>query len=277
MEKLQGKTDSESAGEQQEVAQKTKGDASKVAPSPASGPECYEQNVAYLPLDMLGTMLSYVDTPKECQTRCQNTANCAHFSYYKQEKICHISDMWAHQQYGYIGVVSGPSECEWNRKVQSLSWIEKDALPEVEGETFQGVDDKLGSVEEMKQWCAEHTDCVGFARQSSTGRWYPSRVGTGFDPRTAVWAKSWGEHWHWYYIQERTDMVSAEVSRKYQQSAWSQAFIGSRAQSLASRAALVCSMGFILAFGTAIAVSSRVARLRRNPGYLVVGQTPLIE
>mmetsp|Transcript_71990 Transcript_71990/g.181994 ORF Transcript_71990/g.181994 Transcript_71990/m.181994 type:complete len:1187 (-) Transcript_71990:14-3574(-) len=270
----------EGIGDPEKVANKPEEGASKVSPSPASSSECFEQNVAYLPLDMLGTMLSYLDQPEDCQKRCQNTANCAHFSYYVQEKICHISDMWAHPQYGYIGVVSGPPECELGPGVESLTWIEKDALPEVEGEHFAGVGDTFGNVDEMKRWCEEHADCVGFARQPGTGRWYPSKVGTGFDPRTAVWASSWGENWRWYYIKERTEMASPQVQRKFATSPSSSSssallllapHASPSAAAAAAHAALVCSMGFVLALGAALAVR---ARARRDPGYLVVGQIP---
>lgn len=181
--------------------------------------KCFQPDVVYLPLDMAGQVLNYVETVMDCQERCISTYQCAHFTYYPHEHICHISDKWSHAQTGSIGVISGPRSC-LEKETTTVTWVVRDALPEVEGEPFSDLGSEYMTLDQMKDWCRGRVDCVGFAYQSGTGRWYPTRKGTGFDPRTAVWAKSGGEHWHWHYIKERaeddglTDM--AEVTQAYE-------------------------------------------------------------
>lgn len=239
---------------------------------------CFEQDVAYLPLDMLGTVLNYVSTAEDCQQRCRSTYQCTHFTYYTQEGICHVADMWSNPQAGCLGVVSGPPNCTIDVS-KALTWVVKDSLPEVEGETFNDIGSGYKSLDEMKQWCEGRGNCVGFAYQALSGRWYPTKSGTGFDPRTAVWASSWGEHWQWYYIQERTEMGNMAVERKFEEQIERANFDPRPAKASAASASTYVVLVAIFAaliFGAIAFVGSRMWSMRRQPGYSAVnGDTPL--
>jgi len=90
---------------------------------------------------------------------------------------------------------------------RTLTWVVQDALPEVAGELLDIAGADARSVEDMKSWCQENGDCVGFAYCPATGAWEPRMRDTGFDPRTAEW-NSWtrdGETWQWYYLKERAE------------------------------------------------------------------------
>jgi len=239
---------------------------------------CFEQDVAYLPLDMLGTVLNYVSTAEDCQQRCRSTYQCTHFTYYTQEGICHVSDMWSNPQAGCLGVVSGPPNCTIGVS-KALTWVVKDSLPEVEGETFNDIGSGYKSLDEMKQWCEGRGNCVGFAYQALSGRWYPTKSGTGFEPRTAVWASSWGEHWQWYYIQERTEMGNMAVERKFEEQIERANFDPRPAKASAASASTYVVLVAIFAaliLGAFAFVGSRMWSMRRQPGYSAVnGDTPL--
>lgn len=52
-----------------------------------------------------------VDGPEQCQQVCADTKGCAHFSYWKLSKHCHLQDAFAVRRTVRIGFVSGPFRC----------------------------------------------------------------------------------------------------------------------------------------------------------------------
>lgn len=60
---------------------------------------------------MLGEFLSYEDSAARCQERCHRIPRCAYFTFYKDLRMCHVTDDSAMEQLGSIGVLSGPAHC----------------------------------------------------------------------------------------------------------------------------------------------------------------------
>lgn len=48
-----------------------------------------------------------------CQRRCSRKPGCAHFSFWKPGRLCHLEDRYAIRREGRQGFVSGPFQC-WN-------------------------------------------------------------------------------------------------------------------------------------------------------------------
>jgi len=90
------------------------------------------------------------------------------------------------------------------------AWVVRDELPQDEGETMESnlyTDD----VEQMKVWCEENTDCVGFVHLQGTNSWEPKRKDTGFDAATAVWvSRKRGDYYQFYYMKQRAGLVRQE-------------------------------------------------------------------
>mmetsp|Transcript_70565 Transcript_70565/g.220288 ORF Transcript_70565/g.220288 Transcript_70565/m.220288 type:complete len:155 (+) Transcript_70565:234-698(+) len=118
----------------------------------------------------------------------------------------------------------------------------------------------MGGLDDMKRWCEEHSDCVGFAMQPESLRWFPKKVGTGFDAGKVTWTSGkWrGQVWRWYYIQGRGEASTVEVSAKFEQHRASATSPVARRQvrqwPLLAEAMFFASLAFLLLSATLTAV-----------------------
>lgn len=98
------------------------------------GTNCFEEGVAFYPLDMEGSAMLSAENPWECQDKCAATKDCAHFSFFFVEGLggqCHLQDALAARTPLSTGFTSGPSQC-W-KDVDSAT---KAKLVVKEGETY---------------------------------------------------------------------------------------------------------------------------------------------
>jgi len=73
--------------------------------------DCWEQGVAWEPMDMPGQTRSSAKAITDCQRRCAATAGCAHFTFWS-DGGCHIQDEKAKRnQNDNTAVRSGPPKC----------------------------------------------------------------------------------------------------------------------------------------------------------------------
>jgi len=80
----------------------------------SSMPSCWTQDMAYVPLGMLGKVAVVKPTPRLCQEYCSATPFCEYVSWWTLQDgtgLCHVSGGWAHQMSMY-GAMSGPKSCE---------------------------------------------------------------------------------------------------------------------------------------------------------------------
>uniref|UniRef100_A0A7S2HG63 Apple domain-containing protein n=1 Tax=Alexandrium andersonii TaxID=327968 RepID=A0A7S2HG63_9DINO len=82
--------------------------------------DCFEQDVAYLPLDITG--MTREASALLCQARCLASGGCDHFSFYAEGGFCHLQAASATRVPLSLGSVAGPSRC-------SLITVRKDLLP----------------------------------------------------------------------------------------------------------------------------------------------------
>jgi len=72
---------------------------------------CFEDRVAYMPLDMDGQPMNTEETVAACQARCAKVAGCKHFSFYAMLGHCHIADATSMRSGMQAGFISGPAVC----------------------------------------------------------------------------------------------------------------------------------------------------------------------
>lgn len=84
---------------------------------------CFEKDVAYLPLDMLGTEMTREALPSLCQARCASTDGCSHFSFYPEGGFCHLQAASALHTPLSLGALAGPQHCS------VLATVRRDLLP----------------------------------------------------------------------------------------------------------------------------------------------------
>jgi len=96
-----------------------------------------------------------------------------------------------------------------------VTWVHKETLPKQEIQSLPCDDPGVRDFEDMKVWCLENPDCLGFYYNSASGSWDPKMVGGGFDERTVVYhgPGPFGSFWHFYYIQERAEGLDTWASR----------------------------------------------------------------
>eukprot|EP00408_Alexandrium_pacificum_P019209 CAMPEP_0171209664 /NCGR_PEP_ID=MMETSP0790-20130122/28710_1 /TAXON_ID=2925 /ORGANISM="Alexandrium catenella, Strain OF101" /LENGTH=300 /DNA_ID=CAMNT_0011675277 /DNA_START=4 /DNA_END=906 /DNA_ORIENTATION=- len=136
---------------------------------------CYEDKVAWDPLDMPGTVSRRAEDATECQQRCANTKGCTHFSYWWIGNNCHLQDAYAIRQTGRLGFISGPFGCWENLDqnkyikkglsiVQSgYNCVELGTMYEplmglvkmIQKEDLTGIE----AVKECRKYCADNQDC----------------------------------------------------------------------------------------------------------------------
>uniref|UniRef100_A0A7S0B9M5 Apple domain-containing protein n=1 Tax=Pyrodinium bahamense TaxID=73915 RepID=A0A7S0B9M5_9DINO len=75
------------------------------------GTYCFEEGVAFYPLDMEGTTCLPAADAWECQEKCANTTGCTHFSFLQGPGHCHLQDFLATRTPLSIGYTSGPFKC----------------------------------------------------------------------------------------------------------------------------------------------------------------------
>lgn len=76
---------------------------------------CYQKDVAYQPLDMVGHYFSTESSAAACQLRCAGISGCEHFSFFMLDANngdCHVAGETAVLQNGSKGFVAGPRSCE---------------------------------------------------------------------------------------------------------------------------------------------------------------------
>ncbi|CAK0841351.1 unnamed protein product [Prorocentrum cordatum] len=78
--------------------------------SGSTEPACSKINSAYLPLDMVGHPLKRVANERECQQRCARVDGCAHYSYWRPARHCHLQGARS-RRFGDALFSSGPPEC----------------------------------------------------------------------------------------------------------------------------------------------------------------------
>lgn len=74
-------------------------------------PYCFEDNLAWEPLDMSGTAPHQEKDVSACQAKCRLTEGCVHFSYWKLDGMCHLQDAFAVRRSARPGFLSGPFQC----------------------------------------------------------------------------------------------------------------------------------------------------------------------
>jgi len=91
--------------------------------------DCLEIDVAYLPFDMAGQMMTYVDSWRSCQDRCIKTAGCKHFTYSPMDKGCHVTDS-SFPSRGAFGSLAGPAVCpEEGEKISEYEVVGTEIAP----------------------------------------------------------------------------------------------------------------------------------------------------
>jgi hypothetical protein len=71
---------------------------------------CFENNIAYIPKDDISGQASSQESEVEaCQKRCENTIECAYFSFLNNG-VCHLSSNAA-IKVKQSGVIGGPKKC----------------------------------------------------------------------------------------------------------------------------------------------------------------------
>lgn len=72
---------------------------------------CFEDTVAWEPLDMRGTAFTTQLDAEACRLQCLKTPGCFHFSYWTNRGDCHLQDAFALRQEGRADFISGPFQC----------------------------------------------------------------------------------------------------------------------------------------------------------------------
>uniref|UniRef100_A0A7S1S034 Apple domain-containing protein n=1 Tax=Alexandrium catenella TaxID=2925 RepID=A0A7S1S034_ALECA len=153
---------------------------SSSTPAPAAdgnrtGASCFEDRVAWEPLDMPGATPSIAGSADECQLRCASTAGCTHFSYWWIGKNCHIQDAYAVRRTSRLGFTSGPFGCwesldqdkyvregltivERSRRCEELSTLYEPAMGLSREFTLEDIT-KTEAVKQCRDYCALTEGC----------------------------------------------------------------------------------------------------------------------
>merc|ERR1712232_239936 len=107
----------------------------------ASALSCYEDNVTYAPLDMLGHAMTKEANASECHARCSRLADCSFFTFYTLTRDCHVTGEAALKQVG-IGCVGGPVNC---RTVEASFLTRSVNIGNVGGSPCRCICSQLGS------------------------------------------------------------------------------------------------------------------------------------
>ena len=86
--------------------------------------DCFQDKSSYTPIDFPGHGKTVEADPKACQSRCANVDGCSYFSFWPNEKSCHLSGPTATRNWDQWAT-SGPKRCEEDRKISSYSIIIK--------------------------------------------------------------------------------------------------------------------------------------------------------
>ena len=73
---------------------------------------CFDYDSSYYPKDLPGHGISVEPDSKACQLRCTNVEGCSYFSFWPNEKSCHLSGPAAKKIFDKWGAVSGPKRCD---------------------------------------------------------------------------------------------------------------------------------------------------------------------
>ena len=79
--------------------------------------DCFHDASSYSPADFPGHGKSIEDDPKACQSRCANVDGCSYFSFWPNEKSCHLSGPTSTRISDEWGAVSGPKRCREDGKL----------------------------------------------------------------------------------------------------------------------------------------------------------------
>ena len=73
---------------------------------------CFNDDSSYSPIDLPGHGKSVEPDPNACQLRCTNVEGCSYFSFWPNEKSCHLSGPNVKKIPDKWGAVSGPKKCD---------------------------------------------------------------------------------------------------------------------------------------------------------------------
>jgi len=120
--------------------------------------DCFESNRKYHPTNMLGQGRTVVNSPAECQRRCDSVNGCAHFSFWR-DGGCHLQDSAVYAQVAG-GVTAGPPNCQGENwvKVASSGWCYRPNQVDANGNLI--LNNKGAVVDYMS--AGSLTDCKNF-------------------------------------------------------------------------------------------------------------------
>jgi len=85
---------------------------------------CFQADVAYQPLDMVGHYFSTESSASACQLRCAVISGCEHFSFFmlgESSGDCHVAGANAVRQNGSKGFIAGPRTCDVKKPQEAAS------------------------------------------------------------------------------------------------------------------------------------------------------------
>lgn len=83
----------------------------------SGGQSCYHLSASYSPLDMPSAGRTREVNYEQCQFRCFKTKNCAHFTYFMEDKGCHLQNCASTMVY-LPGSIAGDAMCTEEEKAK---------------------------------------------------------------------------------------------------------------------------------------------------------------
>lgn len=83
----------------------------------SGGQSCYHLSASYSPLDMPSAGRTREVNYEQCQFRCFKTKNCAHFTYFMEDKGCHLQET-ASTMVFLPGSIAGDAKCTAEEKAK---------------------------------------------------------------------------------------------------------------------------------------------------------------
>jgi len=143
---------------------------SEVSSRDAETMTCSATGVSFEPMDMAGQGLTIEDDAAACQARCAAVDGCAHFSFYKPLKHCHIQDPFAAPKGNRPFFIAGPPTCSGSQvtsKITEEILLKKEICfePQV---SYMPMDmrghrpTKTDTILDCEKLCAEQPRCAHF-------------------------------------------------------------------------------------------------------------------
>jgi len=127
-----------------------------------TGVSCFEDDIAYEPLDMDGHVMTWMPNATACQQSCAVAEGCAHFSYLKTLGHCHLADSAALRLQGNPGFVSGPALC--GQDAHKCFEVGSSYVPVIVGAStsFISIRDKKKAAKACQDYCNGFKHCAHF-------------------------------------------------------------------------------------------------------------------